>query len=114
MFFETPVERVAVQDPAGEEREYAVQGNPWIFADAQKVGVYIMRYGESKRYLTVSLLNAAESDINPAQALPTLLPTATAGAFQSTGVVQTPLWSYLLLGAVVIVLGEWFTWCRDF
>jgi len=114
VFFETPVERVVVQDPQGKEREYPVQGNPWIFADAQQIGVYIMRYGESKRYLTVSLLDETESDINPAQALPALLPADHAAALQSTGVVETPLWPYLLLGAVAIVCGEWYVWCRDF
>jgi Ca-activated chloride channel family protein len=114
VFFETPVERVAVQDPQGKEREYTVQGNPWIFADAQQIGVYIIRYGESKRYLAVSLLDETESDINAAQALPTLLPADHAAALQPTGVVETPLWSYLLLGAVVIVFGEWYVWCRDF
>ena len=37
----------------------------------KEVGVYIFRYGESKRYLTVNLLDAAESDISPANALST-------------------------------------------
>jgi hypothetical protein len=46
--------------------------------------------------------------------LPTLLPADHAAALQPTGVVETPLWSYLLLGAVVIVFGEWYVWCRDF
>jgi hypothetical protein len=114
VFFEAPVERVAVQDPQGKEREYEVQQNPWIFSDAQQIGVYIMRYGESKRYLTVSLLDEAESEISPAGALPSLLPSIDAAALQYAGVIETPLWSYLLLGAVLILLGEWYVWCRDF
>lgn len=113
VFFETPPERVAVQDPQGKEREYAVQGNPWIFTDSHQVGVYIMRFGESKRYLTVSLLDEAESDINPADALSSSLLAADTAALQQAGVIETLLWPYLLLGAVVVLLGEWYVWCHD-
>jgi hypothetical protein len=109
-FFETPVTHVTVQDPQGKEREYAVQGNPWIFPDAERIGVYIFRYGDAKRYLTVSLLDQDESDISPATALPSLSPAVAA---QHAGVIETPLWSYLLLGGVVILLGEWYIWCLD-
>lgn len=114
VFFDTPVERVKVQGPEGEEREYDVQGNPWVFTDADRVGVYIMRTGEQKRYLTVSLLDETESDISPADALPALMPQAEAGAVQQAGLLETPLWPYVLLGAVFTLLAEWYTWCRDF
>jgi hypothetical protein len=110
IFFETPVQHVTVQDPQGKEREYTVQGNPWIFPDAERIGVYIFRYGDAKRYLTVSLLDQDESDISPATALPSL---SAAAASQHAGVIETPLWSYLLLGGVVILLGEWYVWCLD-
>jgi Ca-activated chloride channel homolog len=113
LFFETAVAEVAVQDPQGAERTYQVQGNPWLFSDARQIGVYIFRYGESKRYLTVNLLDAAESDIAPATALPTFAPSGDAASRQAIGVVQTPLWPYLLLGAMVVGFGEWLIWCRD-
>jgi Ca-activated chloride channel homolog len=113
IFFETPVSRLDVQDPQGAERTYEVQGNPWVFADANQVGVYIMRYGEDKRYLAVNLLDEDESDITPADALVSFEPTADAGAVQPDGVVETPLWPYFLLGAVALVFGEWYVWCRD-
>jgi hypothetical protein len=113
LFFETSVAQVAVQDPQGSEKTYEVQGNPWLFPDAQHVGVYIFRYGESKRYLTVNLLDAAESDIAPAKALPTFAPSGDEASRQAIGVVQTPLWPYLLLMAMVAGFGEWLTWCRD-
>lgn len=113
LFFETAVAEVAVQDPRGAERTYQVQGNPWLFSDARQIGVYIFRYGESKRYLTVNLLDAAESDIAPATALPTFAPSGDAASRQAIGVVQTPLWPYLLLGAMVVGFGEWLIWCRD-
>jgi len=113
LFFETSVAQVAVQDPQGAEKTYEVQGNPWLFPDAQHVGVYIFRYGESKRYLTVNLLDAAESDIAPANALPTFAPSGDEASRQAIGVVQTPLWPYLLLMAMVAGFGEWLIWCRD-
>jgi hypothetical protein len=114
IFFDTPVERVTVQDPQGKKRDYEVQGNPWIFSEANQVGVYIMRADEQKRYLTVSLLDETESNINPADALPSLTPRADVSAVQHAGVVETPLWPYVLLGAVLTLLGEWYVWCRDF
>jgi hypothetical protein len=114
IFFETPVARVDVQGPQGKERTYEIEGNPWVFTDANEVGVYILRYGEDKRYLAVNLLDENESDINPVDALASFEPTVEAGgALQPAGVVETPLWPYLLLGAVAVVLGEWYVWCRD-
>jgi hypothetical protein len=113
IFFETPVARVDVQGPQGKERTYEIQGNPWVFTDANEVGVYILRYGEHKRYLAVNLLDESESDITPVGALPSFEPTVEAGALHPDGVVETPLWPYLLLGAVAVVLGEWYVWCRD-
>lgn len=113
VFFSTPVEHVTVQDPQGKQREYTVQGNPWIFTEARHVGVYIMRAGDQKRYLTVSLLDEAESDIAPADALPSSAPTPEKAMRQQSGVVETPLWPYVLLAAVLAVLGEWYVWCRD-
>jgi hypothetical protein len=113
LFFETSVAEVSVQDPQGNEQTYAVQGNPWLFPDARRVGVYIFRYGESKRYLTVNLLDAEESDIAPAHALPTFAPSGDEASQQAVGVVQTPLWPYLLLMAMVAGFGEWLIWCRD-
>ncbi len=113
LFFETSVAQVAVQDPQGAEQTYEVQGNPWLFPDARQVGVYIFRYGESKRYLTVNLLDTAESDIAPTKALPTFGPSGDEVSRQAMGVVQTPLWPYLLLMAMVVGFGEWLIWCRD-
>jgi hypothetical protein len=113
IFFDAPVEQVAVRDPRGKEQVYEVQGNPWIFSGAQQVGVYILRFGETRRYLTVSLLDESESDIDPADALPSLTPAADMREFQAAGIVETPLWPYLLLGAVAIVFAEWYVWCRD-
>jgi hypothetical protein len=113
LFFETSVADVTVQNPQGAEQTYEVQSNPWLFSDAQQVGVYIFRYGESKRYLTVNLLDAAESDIAPAKALPTFAPSDDASSRQAVGMVQTPLWPYLLLMAMVVGFGEWLVWCRD-
>jgi hypothetical protein len=113
VFFDPPVDRVTVQDPQGKSRDYAVQGNPWVFTETDHIGVYILRAGEQKRYLTVNLLDAAESDISPAEQLPSLTPTAEAGALHQAGVAQTPLWPYLLLGAVLALAAEWYVWCRD-
>lgn len=113
LFFERPVDRVTVQNPRGGERVYEVQGNPWIFTGAQHTGVYILRYGDTKRYVTVSLLDEAESDIHPDDALPSLVPDADAIQPQQAGVVETPLWPYFLVGAVLLLVGEWYVWCRD-
>lgn len=114
LFFDKPVTQAAVQDPQGKQREYPVTSNPWVFTDAQRVGVYIVRAGEAKHYLVVNLLDETESDINPVNQVPSFTPGSGAGTPQHAGIVETPLWIYLLLGAVVVLLGEWYVWCRDF
>ena len=114
MFFDKPVTQATVQDPQGKQRDYSVSGNPWVFTEAQRVGVYIVRAGEAKHYLVVNLLDETESDINPANKLPSFMPSSSNGTPQHAGIVETPLWLYLLLGAVVVLLGEWHIWCRDF
>ncbi len=113
MFFDTPVDQISVQDPQGKQSAYDVTGNPWIFSDANQVGVYVLRFGDTTRYLTVNLLDAAESDIDPTDALPTLVPDEAPQALQEAGIVATPLWPYLILGALAIGLAEWYVWCRD-
>jgi hypothetical protein len=114
VFFDKPVTQATVQDPQGKQRDYSVSGNPWVFTDAQRVGVYIVRAGEAKHYLVVNLLDETESDINPATKLPSFTPSSSSGTPQHAGIVEKPLWLYLLLGAVVALLGEWYLWCRDF
>jgi hypothetical protein len=114
VFFDKPVTQATVQDPQGKQRAYNVSGNPWVFTDAQRVGVYIVRAGEAKHYLVVNLLDETESDINPAHKLPSFTPSASPSTPQHAGIVETPLWLYLLLGAMVVLLGEWYLWCRDF
>ena len=103
-----------MQDPEGRRQDYDVQGNPWVFSDTDRVGVYTLRAGDTfKRYLTVNLLDDNESDINPAIKLPPLTPDEAA-APAPAGSAETPLWLALTLGAVAVLTAEWFTWCRDF
>ena len=114
VFFDKPVTQATVQDPQGKQRDYSVLGNPWVFTDAQRVGVYIVRAAEAKHYLVVNLLDETESDINPTDKLPSFMPSSSPGTPQHAGIVETPLWLYLLLGAIMVLLGEWYIWCRDF
>ena len=114
LYLDIPLSRISVQDPEGRQQQYDVQGNPWIFSDTQRVGVYTLRAGDTfKRYLTVNLLDDGESDINPTNKLPPLTP-GEAAASTPAGSAETPLWLALTLGAVAVLTAEWFTWCRDF
>ena len=114
LYLDGPISQITVQDPGGRQQQYDVQGNPWIFADTQRVGVYTLRAGDSfKRYLTVNLLDDGESDINPANKLPPLTPEEAAVPLPA-GNSETPLWLAVTLGAVAVLTTEWFTWCRDF
>ena len=70
--------------------------------------------GEQKRYLTVNLLDGAESDITPAASLASFAPTGGDTRVHHAGIVETPLWPYLLVSALVVLMGEWYVWCRDF
>ena len=114
LYLDNPLSHITVQDPEGRQQQYEVQGNPWIFTDTQRVGVYTLRAGDTfKRYLTVNLLDGRESDINAADRLPPLAP-GDAAAPAPAGSAHTPLWLALALGAVGILSAEWFAWCRDF
>lgn len=113
VFFDQPVAQVTVQNPQGSRQTYDVTGNPWLFTDTDRLGVYIMRAGEQKRYLAVNLLDAAESDINPTNAFPALVPTSD-HTTRPVGLLETPLWPFVLLGATAILLSEWYVWSRDF
>jgi hypothetical protein len=113
IFFDKPVSHATVQDPQGRQRDYNIVGNPWVFSDTQRAGVYIIRAGEAKHYLVVNLLDDTESDLNPTTKLPSLTPQTPTSPLHPAGVVETPLWLYGLLGAVVMLLGEWYVWCRD-
>ena len=114
LYLDTPLTRISVQAPDGRQQQYEVQGNPWIFSDAERVGVYILRAGDQfRRYLAVNLLDDGESDINPATTLPPLTPDGAAASIPA-GSAETPLWLALALGAVAVLTVEWFTWCRDF
>ena len=114
LYLDSPLSHITVQDPEGRQRQYEVQGNPWIFPDTQRVGVYTLRAGDTfKRHLAVNLLDGGESDINPADKLPPFAP-GDAAAPLAAGSAQTPLWLALALGAVAILGAEWFAWCRDF
>ena len=113
LFFDQPVQQVTVQNPQGSQQTYDVKGNPWLFTATDRLGVYIMRAGEQKHYLTVNLLDAAESDINPTDVFPSLAP-ATHRTTRHVGLLETPLWPFVLLGATAILLSEWYVWSRDF
>ena len=114
LYLDSPISHLTVQDPEGRQQQYEVRGNPWIFSDTQRLGVYTLRAGDTfKRYLAVNLLDGRESDINPRDKLPPLFP-GSAPAPGPTSSVETPLWLALALGAVAILGAEWFTWCRNF
>lgn len=113
LFFDTPMAQVTVQDPHGNQREYRPTGNPWVFSDTQRVGVYIVRAGDTKHYLVVNLLDEVESDLTPSRPLLTFTPQSLPGSTRPAGVVETPLWMYGLLAGVGLLLGEWYLWCRE-
>ncbi|MDE0206215.1 MAG: VWA domain-containing protein [Candidatus Tectomicrobia bacterium] len=114
LYLDSPLSHITVQDPEGRQRQYEVQGNPWIFTDTQRVGVYTLRAGDTfKRYLTVNLLDGRESDISAADRLAPLTP-GDAAPPAPAGSAHTSLWLALTLGAVGILSAEWFAWCRDF
>src|SRR5207247_9299179 len=85
VFFDKPVTQATVQDPQGKQRAYSVSGNPWVFTEAQRVGVYIVRAGDAKHYLVVNLLAETEPDINAANNLPHYMPSTSSGTPQRPG-----------------------------
>ena len=100
----------ATRVPGGKSVKHEVTSNPFLFTDTNQVGIYDIVEDGKTRYFTVNLVNEAESDIIPPQQDLSNAPRAVASA--EAVPTQPPLWMWLVMAALLTLIGEWFSWLK--
>jgi hypothetical protein len=105
-------ESLEVVTPGG--KSYALKrerGEAFNFSETDELGVYrIAEPDQPARHFSVNLFDSAESDIDPRQAVQ-IGYNKVAGETTWQG-ARSELWKALLLGALVILCGEWYIYNR--
>jgi hypothetical protein len=104
------VSKLEVRDPDGSTQTIQRGGRAeFIYGKTDRLGPYEVTWDGGKRLFAVNLLDADESNLEPREAI-------TIGAAKiASGVVQSQprdLWKWLALGALALVLLEWYIYNR--
>ncbi len=100
----------ATRVPGGKSVKHEVTSRPFLFTDTNHVGIYDIIEGGKTRHFTVNLVDDAESNIIPQPQDLSNAPRATASA--ETAPTQQPLWMWLVMAALITLIGEWFSWLK--
>ena len=102
----TSSQNLSVIGPEGGT--FTVEGltNPTVFSETRSVGFYRIAGVPEAGAFAVNLLSEEESNIQPRLTLPDRPETAEAENRDT----KRPLWPYLLITAVLLLLTEWFFW----
>ena len=100
----------ATRVPGGKSVKHAVTSSPFLFTDTNQVGIYDIVEGGKTRYFTVNLVNEDESNIIPPPQDFSNQPRAEASV--ETVPTQQPLWMWLVMAALLTLMGEWFSWLK--
>lgn len=105
--------RVAIVDPAGERTELARgPGNQLYYSGTDRIGVYTVEDGPRRRQFAVNLLDPAESDIRPRPEGSIQLGYTQVQGERTWRPGRRELWRWLALGALVLVVVEWYVYNR--
>jgi hypothetical protein len=110
----TPVANVIVSSPRGDRFEVPrdAAGN-YIFTRTEELGVYEVREGTGTKVaqqFAVNLFDTRESDLRPAEKLE--IGHEEVQAQQATRAKRQELWKWLLLGAIGVLIFEWYIYNR--
>jgi hypothetical protein len=106
------VETAEVVEPGGQKRAVPIYDHRAIFTGKQS-GFYQINAGSEKLELAANLIDEVESTITPPTKIP--LPKAEEGGPDGGGaLVRQEIWIALILGAIGILLLEWWTFHRRF
>jgi hypothetical protein len=110
----TPVTTVMVSSPRGDRftvpRELQ---NTYIFGRTDELGIYEVREGSGQKVaqqFAVNLYDTRESDLTPADTLK--LDNTDVKAQQDKQNARQELWKWLLLGAIGVLIFEWYIYNR--
>jgi hypothetical protein len=110
----TPVANVLVNSPRGDRFEVPRETqNTYIFSRTEELGVYDVREGSGKQVaqqFAVNLFDSRESNLTPAEKLDIGHEEVKAQAGKQE--VRQELWKWLLLGAIGVLIFEWYIYNR--
>lgn len=103
--------RVAVINPAGERTELVRDRRDTLhYSLTDRVGIYTVEDGDRRRQFAVNLLDPAESDVRPRAEKSIQLGYTKVTAAEKWRPGKRELWKWLVLGALVLVVVEWYVY----
>jgi len=107
-----PTTSAQITLPDGATKNLALdpRANELVFGDTYKQGVYRLRLGTNDTVFCVNLLDAAESDIKPRDALQ--LGQYTKVSATTTKRANMELWRTIAALGLLVLLGEWWYYHR--
>jgi hypothetical protein len=110
----TPVATVRVQSPRGDQFEIPRETqNTYIFGRSDEIGVYDVREGtgqQANQQFAVNLFDTRESDLAPREKIDIGHEEVKAQIGRQPA--RQELWKWLLLGAIGVLLFEWYIYNR--
>jgi von Willebrand factor type A domain len=110
----TPVAKVLVTTPRGDRFEVSRElQNTYVFSRTEELGVYEVREGSGEKVtqqFAVNLLDTRESDLTPAEKIDIGHEEVQAQAGKQAA--RKELWKWLLLGAIGVLIFEWYIYNR--
>jgi hypothetical protein len=110
----TPVPQITVRSPRGEQFVVPREGqNHYVFTRTDDLGVYDVREGSGgkvSQQLAVNLFDPRETNLTSPEKLD--LGTETVTAQSAKQVSRKELWRWLLLGAIGLLIVEWYIYNR--
>lgn len=111
---EVPVPTLLVQSPRGDRFEVPKETqNTYVFGRADDIGVYDVREGSGNKVsqkFVVNLFDEQESDIFPAYKVD--IQHEEVKATVSRQAARQEIWKWLLLGAIGLLIFEWYIYNR--
>jgi len=103
-------QEIFTRAPNERAQKHQVISNPFTYNDTKKIGVYTISENKKRRYFTVNLVDESESDIT----VPTLdLSSETTDVSDAEQIAaQQPLWPFLLILGVGLMMVEWYFWLK--
>jgi len=110
----TPVKSILVTSPRGDRFEVPRElQNTFVFSRPDDLGVYEVREGSGNKVtqqFAVNLFDTRESDLTPAEKID--IGHEEVKAQQGKQVARKELWKWLLLGAIGVLIFEWYVYNR--
>ena len=110
----TPVTSVLVKSPRGDQFDVPRElQSTYVFSRTDELGIYEVREGSGNKVtqqFAVNLFDSRESNLTPAEKIDIGHEEVEAQAGKQAA--RKELWKYLLLGAIGVLIFEWYIYNR--